>query len=30
MHDVQGSKIQRRLHSGRLKVFNKGIDTKIL
>lgn len=30
MHDVQESKIQRRLHSGRLKLFNKGIDTKVL
>lgn len=27
MHDVQESKIQRRLHSGRLKIFNTGLDT---
>lgn len=26
MHDVQESKIERRLHSGRLKIFNKNID----
>jgi|GEM_PF-83933 hypothetical protein len=27
MHDVQESKIQRRLHGGRLKEINKDIDT---
>lgn len=26
MHDVQESKIERRLHGGRLKKFNKDID----
>jgi len=26
MHDVQESKIQRRLHSGRLKIFPKDVD----
>ncbi len=30
MHDVQESKIDRRLHSGRLKLLNKGLDTKVL
>ncbi len=29
MHDIHESKIERRLHSGRLKIFNRDIDTSI-